>query len=125
MSICPTWRDRAFETGCLRLDLIDSGDATVIQESTKPAAVVSPQRTSGEYRLKSELHGRLVPVKKQARDEEESEARGDTETTREAAPSSRKRRASDSFDLQESGILFDDETELVRVSTVQTETCIA
>jgi tetratricopeptide (TPR) repeat protein len=64
----------------------------------------------------------LVPVDNyQARDEEESEARGDTETTRESAPSCRKRRASDSFDLQDCGALFDDETELVRVSSAKSK----
>lgn len=104
--------------------------------SREPAAATKPvvssptlQLSGGEYRLKSESRGRLVPVEKQSTEEarqEEStgQLRSDSDfSSRDSAPvvvdssSLRKRRASDSFDLQDSAKLVDDDTELVRVNS--------
>jgi hypothetical protein len=108
-------------------------DSDISRESaaaTKPAVSPTPtlQLSGGEYRLKSESRGRLVPVEKQPTEEvrqEESTGplRSDCDFSRDSAPvvvassSLGKRRASDSFDLRDSGELVDDDTELVRVNS--------
>ena len=111
----------------------DEDAAAVIQGTFVPSAtrakppVSASLQPRGEYRLKSESPGRLIPVLYKEKDVAERDEksttrkRSDSDYSRDPAPvdsvsGNRKRRATDSFDIEDSGTFVDDETELVRVT---------